>query len=672
MQNPLLNPFNTPFETVPFDQIKSEHFIPALKEAVARGRKEIETIKVDEESGSFERVIEPLERSGYYIDVVSTIFFNLLSAESNDQLQAIAKELSPLLTEYANDILLDEQLFAKVKTVYDRRTDLSLTEEQRTLLTQKYRDFVRNGAMLSAQEKLELRQIDKELAQLAIDFAQNVLQESNAYSLEINDSKDLAGLPHSVIEAARAKAQELGKENCWIFTLDYPSYIPFISYADNRQLRQTIYMAMANRCCLGSQFDNSSVIKKIVKLRHQRAQLLGYKTHADFVLEERMAMTVENVTNFLNELLKRAKEKGQAELAELKSCAEFNDLMPWDTTYYFEKLKKGRFNIDDEILRPYFKLEDVLQGVFQVANKLYGLKFKETKDVAVYHPDVVVYEVFNSKNEHQGILYGDFFPRPGKRNGAWMTAYRGQKKINGCDLRPHISIVCNFTKPSVSEPSLLRFMEVRTLFHEFGHALHGLLSDCTYASLAGPQVYWDFVELPSQIMENWSFEKECLELFAKHFQTGEMIPLEFVQKIRESANFHEASRTLRQLSFGLLDMAWHTTGHTTDNVEQFEKDVTKDARLLEHIDGTSMSCSFNHIFSGAYSAGYYSYKWAEVLDADAFELFQKQGIFDRTTATSFCQNVLARGGSEHPMKLYQRFRGKGPSIDALLRRSGLL
>jgi len=677
--NPLLHKFETPFETVPFDKIKPEHFLPALQEAIVQGKKEIEAIKKNKEKATFNNVCEALDSAGSLVGTVAGVFFNLHSAESNDDLQNIAKEFSPLITEYSNDLQLDPELFARVKEVHDQKNALNLNKEEMMLLEKQYKGFVRNGALLSDSDKDKLRKIDQEMSQLGLTFGDNVLAETNDFILLLDNESELDGLSASEVEAAADLANSKGHEGKWAVTLDYPSYIPFMTYAHNRDLREKVYRAFSSKAFKGNDKDNQEIVKKIAILRKERANLLGFPTHAEFVLEERMAEKPAKVKEFLNNLLDKARPQAEAEMKELREFAEKNggpkadDFKPWDQSYWSEKLKKQNFDFDSEELKPYFKLENVVQGVFEVANKLYGLKFKERKDIPVYHKEVTAYEVLDDNNRHVSVFYADFFPRSGKRAGAWMTSYRDQHKVGNTDIRPHVSIVCNFTKPTKSKPSLLTFNEVTTLFHEFGHALHGMLSKCTYESVSGTNVYWDFVELPSQVLENWAYEKECLDLFAKHYETGETIPQKLIDKIVETSNFHEGRQTLRQLSFGLLDLAWHAGDPgEVEHVGAFEREAMSPCELLTPVDGTNMSVSFGHIFRGGYSAGYYSYKWAEVLDADAFEAFKENGIFDRATADKFRENILEKGGSEHPMNLYIAFRGKEPTPDALLRRAGLI
>ncbi len=677
MNNPLLQKFNTPFETPPFNEIKNEHFLPAIKEAIQEGKADIQKITSSPEAPSFENTIEALEKSGEKAGLISGIFFNLNSAETSDEIQKLAREISPLLSEYSNDIMLDKALFQRIKAVHDEKDKLTLSPEEKTLLEKTYKSFVRNGANLPEDKKEKLRKIDMDLSQLGLEFGEHVLKETNDFFLEITEEKDLSGLPDHVIEAAATTAGEMGKEGSWVFTLQFPSYIPFMTYADNRELREKMFRAYGSKAYKGDENDNQDVILKKVRLRHERAELLGYKSHADFVLEERMAESPAKVMDFLDNLLKHAKPVAQKEVKELEEYAAKTGgpekLQKWDMGYYSEKLKKEKFAIDDEMLKPYFKLENVIDGVFQVAGKLYGLKFKPLQDVQVYHPEVKVFEVLDEHEQHVAVFYADFFPRPGKRNGAWMTSFRGQNKTGDKEVRPLVAIVCNFTKPTASKPSLLTFNEVTTLFHEFGHALHGILANGKYESLSGTNVYWDFVELPSQVLENWVYQKESLDLFARHYETGEAIPVELIQKIKESANFMEAYQTVRQVGLAKLDMGWHIAKAAgVKDVGAYERELQKETELLPPVEGTNTSTSFSHIFQGGYASGYYSYKWAEVLDADAFEFFLEKGIFHKDTADLFKKHILSAGGSEHPMELYKRFRGKEPSPEALLRRTGML
>ncbi|WP_323756258.1 M3 family metallopeptidase [Roseivirga sp.] len=675
--NPLIEKNNSPFQTPYFSQIKNEHYQPAIETLINKAKVEIDAINKLSETPNFKNTVEALEFSGKQLDRASSIFFNLNSAETSDEMQAIARDLSPLLTEFSNDILLNETLFKKVKSVYDTADRSKLSPEQITLLDKTYKGFVRNGALLNDEQKQKLRNIDVELSKLSLQFGEHVLAETNKYALVIENEADLKGLPDYAIEQAAQDAIDKGQEGKWVITLDYPSYIPFMTYAANRALRKKLSIDFSSKAFKGDELDNQETVKEIVKLRNDRAQLLGYKTHADFVLEERMAESPKKVLDFLDEIQKHGIDAAKNDVKEVEAFAKKLDgidkLERWDFGYYSEKLKMEKYSIDDEMLKPYFKLENVVDGVFQTAQKLYGLTFKKNDEIEVYHPDVTAYEVKNEKGEHMAIFYADFFPRPGKRAGAWMTLFAGQYKDKKGDHRPLVSNVCNFTKPGKSKPSLLTFDEVTTLFHEFGHALHGILSNVQYESLSGPSVYWDFVELPSQILENWCYEKECLDLFAKHYETGETIPESLVEKIKESANFLEGYQTLRQLGLGKLDMAWHGQDNSSiTSVSDFERDILKNTEVLSPISGTNMSCSFSHIFQGGYSAGYYSYKWAEVLDADAFEYFKENGIFNKEVADKFKDNILSKGGSEHPMTLYKRFRGQEPDVKALLRRAGLL
>lgn len=674
--NSLTQKFNTKHDTAPFNSIKTEDFLPAFTEGIAAAKKEIDEIISNPEEATFENTIEALSYSGDMLDRTSGIFFNLHSAETNDDIQKIAMEVSPMLSEFSNDIRLNKDLFERVKAVYDKRDSFTLTPEQSTLLEKKYKSFARNGANLPEDKKSRLREIDKELSQLSLKFGENVLAETNAFQLHITNENDLSGLPEGAIEAAHEVAKSLEKDG-WVFTLDFPSYMPFMTYADNRELRKKMALAFGAKGFQNNEFDNQETVLQIVKLRHERANLLGYKSHADFVLEERMAQSPEKVRTFLNDLLVKAKPAAQKEFAELTAFAKELDgldhLEKWDGAYYAEKLKQKLFNLDDEKLKPYFELDKVLNGAFTIAGKLYGISFTEVQDIDKYHKDVRTYEVKDTNGDLVAIFYADFFPRKGKRNGAWMTSFKSQYIKNGVNERPHVSIVCNFTKPTETKPSLLTFNEVTTLFHEFGHALHGMLANTTYPNLSGTSVYWDFVELPSQIMENWCYEPEALELFAHHYKTGEVIPMEYIEKIKDSAAFQEGMATLRQLSFGLLDMGWHAQDPAAiGDVKSFEIEQFSPTQLYPDVQENAMSTAFSHIFQGGYSSGYYSYKWAEVLDADAFEFFKEKGIFDKETADKFKNNVLSKGGTEHPMLLYKRFRGQEPKPEALLKRAGLL
>ena len=672
----LTSTYNTKYNTAPFSQIKMSDYQAAFESTIAAARAEIDTITNNPEKPTFENTIEALDYSGQTLDRLSSIFFNLNSAETSDEMQKIAQEVSPILTAFSNDISLNEILFQRVKAVYDQKDELTLTTEQTTLLDKKYKSFARNGALLSEDKKSRLREIDTDLAKLKLTFGENVLAETNNYELHITNEDDLKGLPEGAIEMARSLAETKEKEG-WIFTLDFPSYLPFVTYADNRELRKEITIAAGKKAFQNNEFDNQAITLQIAKLRYERANLLGYETHAQFVLEERMAQHPNQVKSFLSDLLAKAKPAAEKEFAELTAFAKeldgIDQLEKWDGPYYSEKLKQKLFNLDDELLKPYFKLENVLNGAFTIANKLFGLTFREIFDIDKYHSDVQTFEVVDEKNELVAIFYADFFPRKGKRNGAWMTSFKPQYIQNGVNERPHISNVCNFTPPTPTKPSLLTFNEVTTLFHEFGHGLHGMLANTTYPSLSGTSVFWDFVELPSQVMENWCYEPEALALFAKHYETDEIIPQEFVEKIKESASFLEGMATLRQLSFGLLDMAFHSNNPTEImDIKAFEKAAFEGTSLYPDVAENCMSVSFSHIFQGGYSSGYYSYKWAEVLDADAFAYFQEKGIFNKEVATKFKDNILSKGGTEHPMILYKRFRGQEPKPEALLKRAGLI
>ena len=672
MSNPLLQNF----DLAPFSNIEPKHFLPAVQNAIEKAKEEINHIVTNSEKPTFDNTIAALDYSGELLDRVTSVFFNLNSAETNDEIQKSAQDISPLLSEFSNDIRLNKELFERVKAVYDRKDSLQLTPEQEMLLEKNYKSFSRNGANLSDDKKEKLREIDKKLSKLSLSFGENVLAETNKFEMLITDEADLSGLPEGAKEAAKALAESKDKQG-WLITLDYPSYIPFMTYADNRELRKKLALAFGSKGFHNDELDNQENVLEIAKLRHQRAQLLGYKSHAHFVLEERMAETPENVYNFLNDILEKAKLAAEREYKQLENFAKDSDgidqIQKWDGTYYTEKLKQKLFDLDDEKLKPYFKLDNVIQGVFEISGRLFGLKFEETQTIDKYHPEVKTYNVSDTEGNFIAVLYADFHPRPGKRNGAWMTSYKPQMIKEGKNIRPHISIVCNFTKPTPSKPSLLTFNEVTTLFHEFGHALHGMLANTTYPGLSGTSVYWDFVELPSQVLENWCYEKEALEIFAKHYETGEVIPMELVNKIKESSTFMEGLATLRQLSFGFLDLSWHAhSPDSIENVKAHEKEAFKDTSLYPETEETCLSTSFSHIFQGGYSAGYYSYKWAEVLDADAFEFFKENGIFNSQIATAFKEHVLSKGGTENPMELYKRFRGQEPKPEALLRRAGLI
>ena len=676
--NVLLKNFLTPFACPPFEQIQEDNFLPAIEEQMTLARQRWEQIKQLPDP-SFAQVIEALEFSAQELDRTAEIFYNLLSANSNSTMQELAKEISAKLATFSNDLWLDGALFCQVQQVYasNQQAPLLLSGEQKMLLTKTYRNFVRNGALLNEGQKEQLRSIDQQLAQLSLAFGDNVLAATQKFFLHLTSARDLEQLPPDLVTLAQQVAKEKGLEG-YVITLDAPSYLPFLTYSPHRALREQLFLLMAKKCTGDSPHSNDSHILQIVQLRHQRAQLLGYASHGAYVLEERMATDVSTVNNFLNDILHKARPAALKQYQELSDYAREHagiaQLMPWDLFYIVEKVRQAKFSLDQQQLRPFFPLEQVVAGVFQVANQLYGINFELDSTIPKYHGEVVTYQVREANGSLIGILYLDFFPRPGKRSGAWMTSFRNHHRFAGAAFCPQISIVCNFTRPLATQPSLLTFEEVTTLFHEFGHALHGLLSECTYPSLSGTNVYWDFVELPSQILENWCFEPQCLDLFARHYQSGEKIPDELIAKIKASANFNEGYNTLRQLSLALIDMGWHGERSLSpiDSIEEFEKELTKEARLLPVVPGTNISTSFSHIFQGGYSAGYYSYKWAEVLEADAFELFAEKGIFSPQVGSDFRKFILAKGGSVHPLELYQQFRGKLPDVEPLLKRAGLL
>ena len=677
-QNPFFEPFNTPHGTMPFDRIAIEHYEPAIREGIARQNKEIDAIINNPEPATFQNTILALEESGKLLQQVENVFGNLLSAETNDAMQELAKELMPLLNEHANNISLNERLFARVKAVYKQRQNESLSAEQMKLLEDTYDGFIRSGVNLQGADKEKYRELSQKLSLLALQFSENNLKETNDYLLVLKDKAQLEGLPQTAIDAAAETAREKQVEG-WAFTLQAPSFVPFMNYSTHRELRKELYMAYNTKCTHDNACNNLDIVKELVNTRLAIAQLLGYKDYASYKLERRMAQNSKNVYQLLNQLLEAYKPTALQEYAEVQALAKEEQgddfvLMPWDWSYYSRKLQERKFNLNDEMLRPYFELENVKKGVFGLATRLYGITFKKNTDIPVYHKDVEAYEVFDKDGSFLAVLYTDFYPREGKRSGAWMTSYKEQwiDEATGENSRPHVSLVMNFTKPTQDKPALLTFSEVETFLHEFGHSLHGMFANTTYASLSGTNVYWDFVELPSQIMENFATEKEFLHTFARHYQTGELIPDELVQRIKDSANFNAAYACLRQVSFGLLDMAWYTrTTPFEGDVKTYEKQAWAPTQILPDVPEACMSVQFSHIFAGGYSAGYYSYKWAEVLDADAFSLFQEKGSFNTDVATSFRENILSKGGTEHPMKLYKRFRGQEPTIDALLIRNGI-
>ncbi len=673
--NPLLQTFNTPFETPPFDKIKHEHYKPAFEAAIADARDEVDAIATQASIPDFENTIEALAYSGERLDLISGIFYNILHAETDETMQQIARDISPMVTDFQNDIRFNEALFQRVKSVYDQKDQLNLTTEQEMLLEKTFKGFSRNGANLSTNDKEKMRGISRELSELSLKFSDNVLAETNGWFLHITDEADLAGLPQSALDAALQAAKSKDLEG-WVITLDAPSFGPFLRYSEKRDLREKVYMAYSTRGYQNNEHNNSEIIKRIANLRLERANLLGYPSHADFVLEETMAQSAGNVNNFLKDLADASLPLAKNELVEVQKFAAQKgfkeEIKPWDWSFWAEKLRKEKYDFDEEITRPYFQLEKVKQGIFDLTGKLFGITYKENTEIPVYHEDVKVFEVYDADGSFLSLLYLDFFPREGKSGGAWMTSFREQYVENGTDYRPQVSIVCNFSKPTDTKPSLLTFNEVTTFLHEFGHALHGMLSKVTYSNLSGTSVYRDFVELPSQIMENWAVEREFLDMFARHYETGEPIPSELVDKIIKTERFHAAYAAVRQLSFGLNDMAWHSiTEPVSMDPEQFEIHAMQPVQLFKRIEGTMMSAAFSHIFAGGYSAGYYGYKWAEVLDADAFKAFKENGIFNVATSKSFRDNVLSKGGTEHPMNLYVKFRGKQPTIDALLEREGL-
>ena len=663
--------FQTPYNAAPFSRFTATDYLPAIEKAIAESLAQINSITKNPEPATFKNTVEALAYTGLELDRLTAMFFNLNSAETNDALQAEAQRISPLLTDYGNDIRLNEALFKRIKTVYDQRETLSLTAEQQTLLEKTYKSFTRNGANLSLNDKARLREIDKQLATLKLKFSENALAETQHYQWVITDKNTLSGLPDFVLEMLAQEAKKRHTQG-WVITLDLPVYTAVMKYADNRDLRQKLFTDYHSRCAGESAYNNEDNVLHIAQLRQARASLLGYPNYATFALEERMAETPEKVIAFLNEQLAKDKPQAIKELEELKTFSGLTDFQQWDFAYYAEKLKQERYQIDDSLLKPYLALDKAVEGMFAVAHKLYGLHFTLTDEVEKYHPEVQTYKVTDENSNYLALFYTDFFPRAGKRNGAWMTSYKEQyRDEQGKDSRPHISIVCNFTRPTDTAPSLLTFNELTTLFHEFGHALHGMLSKVTYPSLSGTNVARDFVELPSQLMENWCYEEETLRLFATHYETGAPLPIEWVQKIKEASAFMEGILSVRQLNFGFLDMAWHTYPHLErlERVDLFEQEATKATQLYPLIERMCISPAFSHIFSGGYAAGYYSYKWSEVLDADAFEAFKEGGIFNTEVATRFRKEVLEKGSSEKESLLYKRFRGQDPTPDALIRRA---
>ena len=677
-RNPFLNGYDTPRHTTPFHLIGTDDFEPAIREGMRQEDEEIKAITENPDAPTFGNTVLALEQAGGLLDRVTTVFFNLQSAETNDALDAVAEKLTPELTEHGNSIMLNAKLFERIKTVYGQMDRSGLTDEEQALLRKTYDGFVRNGANLADKDKETYRRLSAELSTLTLKFAQNHLKETNGFELELTDTNELEGLPESAVEAAAHTAAEKGKKGSWIFTLQAPSYVPFMKYSARRDLRERMYMAYNTQCTHDNGFNNLDIVKRIVNIRMELAQLLGFPDFASYVLRKRMAEDSAHVYKLLDELLEAYTPAARKEISEVEALAREMEgdgfrLMPWDFSYYSEKLKSRKYDLDDEALRPYFELGKVKEGVFGLATRLYGITFKENKEIPVYHPDVQAYEVYDKDGSYLAVLYTDFYPRAGKRSGAWMTSYKEQWiDANGVNSRPHVSVTMNFTRPTADRPALLTFSEVNTFLHEFGHALHGMFANTRFKSMSGTNVYWDFVELPSQIMENFAVEKDFLNTFARHYRTGEPIPEELIQRIVDASNFNVAYACLRQVSFGLLDMAWYTrTSPFEGDVRAYEKDSWAKAQVLPQPEDTCMSVQFGHIMSGGYAAGYYSYKWAEVLDADAFSVFKEKGIFNRDVAQSFRDCILSKGGTEHPMVLYKRFRGQEPTIDALLRRNGI-
>jgi len=674
-QNPLLQNFATPYETVPFEKLEEQHFMPAFKQTLEAGRADIDSIANNEQPPDFTNTIEALDKAARSLNIISNVFFSLNHAETSPQMQKIAREASSMLSDFDNEVIFNSKLFNRVKQLFDQRKKLKLTPEQHTLLKKTYLRFYRNGITLEEEKQERLKAISRELSNLSLQFDDNVLAETNGFILHVIDQKDLAGLPASAIESAAQEAKKRDKKG-WVFTLQAPSYLAFMKYADNRRLRERLFRAMGSRGFKNNQYNNVDILKKIINLRLEQANLLNYPTHAHFILEDRMAQSPEKVNDFIDQLKVAAKPPAVKEVNDLQQniydTGEKFELQPWDLMYYAEKLKKKKFDFDEEELRPYFELSNVRKGVFALAARLWGLSFKPTDKIQVYNPEVEVYEVFDNDGSFLGVLYLDFFPRDSKNSGAWMTCFREQEFLNGANVRPHVSVVCNFSRPTNNKPALLTYEEFTTFLHEFGHALHGIMSNVNYCALSGTGVYRDFVELPSQLLENWAIEKDFLDMFASHYETGETIPKDMIDKITAIRKFNAAYRAMRQATFSVIDMAWHSVEHPVEaHPRVFEAKAKEPLRLLPEVEGTMISTAFSHIFAGGYAAGYYGYKWAEVLDADAYKVFKKNGIFDRNTAKLFREHILSKGGSEHPMTLYKRFRGKEPSVDAMLERDGL-
>lgn len=675
IHNPFFESFNTPHGTIPFDKIKNEHYEPAIQEGIKQHLKEIDAIINNPEKPTFSNTLEPLQKAGGLLECVTTVLFNLLSAETSEELQIIAEKVSPILTEHNNNISLNEQLFARIKRIYDERENNAYSTEELRLIEETYDGFVRNGVNLPAESKQKKRELSKELSLLTLKFSQNLLQEGNKYHLLLSET-ECSGLPSTLLEAARNAAEQSGKEG-YLITLKAPSYIPFMKYCDHRDLRQQLYMAYNTQCLHNDEFDNRELVTRIVNLRLELAQLLGFETYADFVLVHRMATDRAHVNQLYTDLINAYLPVAQAEMKELNEFVRKLEgpdfkLRPWDFAYYSEKLRQARYDFDSEELRPYLELNHVIDGVFGLATRLYGIHFKENQDIPVFHPEVKAYEVYDQDGSYLAVLYADFYPRDGKRSGAWMTSYKEQWIDEHGNSRPHVSVTMNFTRPTTERPALLSFNELTTFLHEFGHALHQIFANTHFKDLSGTNVYWDFVELPSQFMENFAYEKEFLHTFAKHYQTNELLPDDLISKIVKAQNFHVAYACMRQIELGTIDMAWYSRIQPFEgDVVAYEKQQVAHLKLLEELPDTCMSVQFSHIMAGGYAAGYYSYKWAEVLEADAFSVFKEKGIFNPSIAQSFRDNILSRGGTEPPMTLYKRFRGQEPTIKALLRRNGI-
>jgi len=674
IDNPFFKDYNLQYDAIPFNQFKINHFMPAIKEGVKIANEKINQITTNSELPTFHNTVLALEEATEKLDYVMGVYWHLFGSESNNELKALAEKISPIGSKLNNDILLNNLLFKKIEAV-NKNKDESLDEEDRRLIEVTYKNFIRNGASLTKPEKEKIRAIDKELSLLSPKFSNNCLSAENKFEMWIDNKNDLEGLPDSAINMAKQAAQAKKESSKWLFTLQGPSFGPFLTYAKNRKLRQKLYLAYGS-LCNNDDYSNNDIIKNIVQLKHKRAKILGFNTYADYVLDDRMAESVKNVYNLLDDLYDNCFEGAKNDLNELKAYAKkldgIDDFKPWDQSYYFTKIKKEKFNIDPEMLRPYFKAENVINGIFEVAKKMYGLEFRQINDIDVWHEEVKVFEILNDDLSFLGLIYIDLHPRATKRSGAWMNSLKDNGMYNGKIRRPHVQFTANLTRSTADRPALLTFGEVTTVFHEFGHCLHGLLSNCKYRSIGNTNVKWDFVELPSQIMENWASEKDALSLFANHFETNEIIPDELIKKIKDSKNYGAAGMYLRQIQLAYIDMAWHTNTEAVENVEEYEEKILRKTALLDKVKNTSVSTHFGHIFGGGYAAGYYSYKWAEVLEADAFESFQENGIFNQNTASSFRKNILSKGNLKNPMELYKDFKGREPKVTALLKRDGLI